>query len=797
MSNDGAIAAFSQAMRAHGIVPPEPILADGKLHRCDVDARNGKGDGAYLLHLDGIPVGGFQNWQAGDGWQNWCSRAVQSLTAKERAELQTKAEKLRGQRESEVALRHAEACGRARQTWTSATPASADHPYLARKGVQPHGLRVRSGHLNIGGIECDGALVVPVLDSSGQLHSLELITVDGNKRYLPGGRVSGCYFIIGELQGVLVIAEGFATAASIHEATGYATACVFNAGNLLAAAEALRAKLPNVRMIFGADNDVSATGTNVGLKSAQEAARAVGGLVAVPDLDGEKCDFNDVMRAKGADVVRAAINAAEAPAVAIRTIEKRPLQRELPPAAEFPCDALGNILGGAAATLHEATQAPMAICGNSVLAAAALAAQPHADVCVDGRTCPISEFFITVGCSGERKSAVDTAALREHRAYEKRLHEDFSFAQRDYKDSIDAYQKARSDALSKKGTVSQRKQAVADIGPEPCPPIEPLVLCEEPTFPGLVKYLARGRPSQGLFSDEGGRFLNSHAMNSDNAVSTLAGLSKLWDGKALDRVRAGDGATKLFGRRASFHLMVQPGVVELLLGNRMAQDQGFMSRCLIAFPESTIGTRLYREIDLAASSDMTRYHKCMRELLERKPTVEDELDPVRRLQLCPRAMFLSPQAKRIYIEFHDEIEQDMAGELTDVRAFANKAPEHMLRIAAILALVQDPDAEEISGQHVEAARELVAYFLSEAQRLVALSWQDPELRTAQALLDWIAPLNRSVSLVEIYQCGPSQLRNASSARSAAVILEGHGRIEKAQGVIYRGQIRTEAWVLTP
>jgi putative DNA primase/helicase len=797
MNADQTLSEFRAALRAHGLIPPDRIQADGQLHRCDVDARNGKGDGAYVLHLSEVPAGGFQNWHDGSGWQDWCPIERGRLSADQRANFRAQAEGAREQRKADTEHRHAAARAAAARIWPNATPSTADHGYLARKGVQAHGLRLYSGDLMIGGMSCSGALIVPLCDAAGQLHSLQVIAADGQKRYLPGGRVTGCYFIIGELQGVLVIAEGFATAASIHEATGYATACVFDAGNLLAAAKALRTKLPGIRMIFGADNDVSASEMNVGLKSAQEAARAVGGLVAVPELDGEKCDFNDVMRAKGADVVRAAINAAEAPAVTIRTIEKRPLQRELPSPAEFPSDALGNVLGGAAATLHEATQAPIAICGNSVLAAAALATQPHADVFVDGRTYPISEFFITVGCSGERKSAVDTAALREHREHEKRLHEDFSFAQRDYKDSIDAYQKARSDALTKKGTVSQRKQAAADIGPEPCPPIEPLVLCEEPTFPGLVKYLARGRPSQGLFSDEGGRFLNSHAMNSDNAVSTLAGLSKLWDGKALDRVRAGEGATKLYGRRVSFHLMVQPGLVELLLGNRMAQDQGFVSRCLIAFPESTIGTRLYKEMDLAASIEMTRYHRCMRELLARQPRVDDELDPVRRLQLCPRAVHLSPPAKRLYIEFHDVIERDMAGELKELRAFANKAPEHMLRIATILTLVKDPDAEEISAQHVEAARELIAYFLSEAQRIVALSRQDPELRTAQGLLDWISQLNRPVSLVEIYQCGPSQLRSASGARSAAIILEQHGQIEKAQGVSYRGQVRAEAWKLMP
>lgn len=480
-----------------------------------------------------------------------------------------------------------------------------------------------------------------------------------------------------------------------------------------------------------------------------------------------------------------------------KRLEKRPLQRDLPPAAPFPVDALEGILGGAAMALHEATQAPLAICGNSVLAAAALAAQAHADVEIDGRVSPTSEFFFTVGGSGERKSAIDNVALKEHRAHEKRLQDAFGASIREYKTRSDAFDKIRGEVLSKKRPLEERISAAVEIGDEPWTPLAPILLCEEPTFPGLVKNLTTGQPSQGLFSDEGGRFLGSYAMSSENAVATFAGLSKLWDGKPVDRIRAGDGATKLHGRRLSLHMMLQPGVVETLMANPLAQDQGFMSRCLVVIPESTIGTRFYREVDLAYSAPMTRYHASMKGLLERPPEVEDSNDPTLRSQLKPRRLAVSKAAKRIYIEFHDTMERAMAADLKDLRAFANKAPEHLLRLAGTLALVENPEAVEIRDSHAASARVLVSYYLGEAHRLNELSRQDPELTLAQRLLEWLQSLNRPVSLVEIYQCGPTQLRNARRARNTAHILYSHGHVEPVRGILYRGQTRSEGWRLVP
>jgi putative DNA primase/helicase len=107
-----------------------------------------------------------------------------------------------------------------------AAPATGEHPYLKRKRIAPHGLRV----------DTDGRLIVPVRDRKGDIQSLQFITGDGVNRFLPGGHVAGNYYAIGSPGETLCVAEGFATAATIHEATGQAVAVAFNAGNLEAVA---------------------------------------------------------------------------------------------------------------------------------------------------------------------------------------------------------------------------------------------------------------------------------------------------------------------------------------------------------------------------------------------------------------------------------------------------------------------------------------------------------------------------------------------------------------------------------
>jgi putative DNA primase/helicase len=154
-------------------------------------------------------------------------------------------------------------------------PAIADHGYLKHKRVQPHGAKIYHGSLTIGGMACNNALMIP-MKLNGKISSLQFINRDGEKRFLPDGEKG--YYLIGKIapDAPACIAEGFATGASIHEATGHAVVVAFDAGNLRKTAALLRAKYPDVLIVLCADDD------EAGRRGATEAAQAVGGFVAMP-----------------------------------------------------------------------------------------------------------------------------------------------------------------------------------------------------------------------------------------------------------------------------------------------------------------------------------------------------------------------------------------------------------------------------------------------------------------------------------------------------------------------------------
>jgi len=304
---------FREAMQARGLVPPVEIQTDGEIHRCNAEGRGGENDGAYLLHLDGIPAGGFENWRDGAGWENWRADIGRTLTYEEEVARRAHVEAVRKTREAEDRKRKTEARELAKRIWDSATPCT-EHPYLVMKGVKPHGARIAT----IGPHK--GDLVLPLRDSDKNIHSLQFINdaETDNKRLLPGGRKQGCFFSIGKPAGVLYVAEGFATAASIHEATGQAVAVAFDAGNLLSVAKSLKAKHPDLKLVFAADDDHRTDG-NPGLTKATEAAAVVGATVAIPEFGpgrSEKAtDFNDLHQAQGLETVKKCIEGARLPDV--------------------------------------------------------------------------------------------------------------------------------------------------------------------------------------------------------------------------------------------------------------------------------------------------------------------------------------------------------------------------------------------------------------------------------------------------------------------------------------------------
>jgi hypothetical protein len=469
-----------------------------------------------------------------------------------------------------------------------------------------------------------------------------------------------------------------------------------------------------------------------------------------------------------------------------------PLRREPVASQPFPIGALGDVLGDAAQKLHEIVQAPDALCAQSLLAAAALAVQPYADIIIDGRVFPCSEYFLSIGSSGERKTATDTEALQPHREYEKSLADAYIAQCIEYEKNQSAYESAYRDAMKNATGYEAKRAALEALGDPPAPPLSPLLLYQEPTYEGIIKQLLQGLPSAGVFTDEAGRIIGGHAMNSENQMKTLAGLSELWNGKPISRVRSGDGAKTLYGRRFSIHLMMQPMVAETMLGNRIMNDQGFLSRCLMVWPTSTAGHRSYKELNICNDPFTQRYRKRMLDIL----STDLPLAPATRNELKPRALPLSPAAKRIWVEFHDAIEKQLGEgqDLAGIRAFGNKAAEHAARLAGILTLVHDLGAPHIPAPCLEAGIELVQFYLGEQLRLEEAGASDPDIVLAEKLLRWAQERSDVVALVKIYQNGPAPIRDAATAGRIAALLEKHGWFHRvAGGTEVDGIHRRDVW----
>ncbi|WP_020562032.1 toprim domain-containing protein [Methylosarcina fibrata] len=279
---------FTDAAGVAGIHLTGAIVADGTLHRGHLDGHKpGTKNGAYILHLDGHPAGWALDFTTGASmtWRAYGRRA--RLSDADRAAIAAE----RQRREQERQQAHRTAADKARFIWSRSKliHQSEEHPYLVTKRIQPHNARLSE-------YQGRSSLVIPIMGESG-LTSLQFIKADGGKRFLPGGEIKGCFFGIG-MSGVtasepgrILIAEGFATGASLSEWFRQPVIVAFNAGNLEPVARRIKALYPNHELIICGDNDASGTGQ----KAARAAALAVGGKYLIPPIVGQ--DFNDAINA--------------------------------------------------------------------------------------------------------------------------------------------------------------------------------------------------------------------------------------------------------------------------------------------------------------------------------------------------------------------------------------------------------------------------------------------------------------------------------------------------------------------
>jgi phage/plasmid primase-like uncharacterized protein/KaiC/GvpD/RAD55 family RecA-like ATPase len=271
------------AMRAAGLEPPNEIHMDGKIHRFKSGTKGspGHGDkpGWYLVFGDGIPAGRFGCWRAGME-VTWRADVGRKLSQAEEMSHARRLSEAKALRDAALERQHQVASDTVEKIWAGAQAALPDHPYLARKGISPHGARITG----------DGRLIVPLYDQDGNLASLQYIDHEGGKLYHPGGQTGGKFWMLGTTDelGTLYVAEGFATAATIHETTDRPVVVAYSASNLVPVTGTLRE-------IYGATQDIVIVADNdksgVGQRYAEQASAKYGARMVMPSIEGDANDY--------------------------------------------------------------------------------------------------------------------------------------------------------------------------------------------------------------------------------------------------------------------------------------------------------------------------------------------------------------------------------------------------------------------------------------------------------------------------------------------------------------------------
>lgn len=471
----------------------------------------------------------------------------------------------------------------------------------------------------------------------------------------------------------------------------------------------------------------------------------------------------------------------------------QPLVREIKAGDTYPVDALGPLKGDVE-YVQGRTLAPIAIPAQSALAVASLAVMGFADVeTLIGRS-PTALYFLSIANSGERKSSCDSFFMKPIRAFESEAAHQQAKAMDSWADES-AIWKAKHGDLIKEAKLGDElaKQGLKDLGPAPVPPPSGDLVVTEPTYEGLTRAFKEGRPALGIFADEGGQFLGGNAMNSDNRLKTLAALNSLWGGDPIKRTRQGDGSYTLAGRRLSIHLMIQPVVAKVFMADPQTVDTGFLPRFLITHPVSTIGTRLQAEVRGDSFFGMGAFECRLSTILDTKLPMDE-----RTLELKPRLLALSADAKQMLSAYSDEVELKQGPDqpYRNITGFASKSAEQAARLAGVMTLWDDLQAREVTAETMQNCITLARYYLVEADRLISGAMVDAEIDRTEKLRVWLMETWKEPGITnrDVVQSGPNAVRDTKTAKKALQMLADNGwLVALPKGTVIRGSARSQAW----
>jgi hypothetical protein len=451
----------------------------------------------------------------------------------------------------------------------------------------------------------------------------------------------------------------------------------------------------------------------------------------------------------------------------------------------YPIDALPDAMRTAVEQVVSHVQAPSAMVASSAIASLSLAAQVYINVQRDSTLIgPASLFLMVIADSGERKSTCDRhflAPIKDYEADERRRRQDdikkYAAEMSGWDSKVQGV-KHKITSLMKKGvsTEDAEKSLSVLMNERPEEPLIPRLLYSDATPEALAIGLAKGWPSGGVMSSEGGVVFGSHGMSSDSVMRTLAMQNELWDGGSIHYDRKTTESITVSNVRFSMFIQVQSATLNEFLNRSgdLFRGIGSFARFLVSHPDSTQGTRPYTEPP-EDWHDVKNFQYQISKILGR------DLPLDKSGQISPMTLKLDGEAKKAWVRFYNEVEEELAdgGNFRDIRDVASKAADNCARLAALFQHLEDHQTDRIDAGYVIDAARIIRWHLSESLRF--LGGSDRRHSLPILLDEWLierclSERSGKVLMSEVMQYGPNVLRKKRVLIDALEELEFMSRV---------------------
>jgi len=764
------------------LIPPATI-DPGRLFRCRAEGKKSGYPGWGIIHMnpDGTAGGTIGIW-GGDKQNVFYGNAGNriehnDLTPEQRVAFQKQMDAARARLRTEIAAKQKKAAGTARRIWEKSKPADPGHPYLKNKGSEAHGIR-----------QAGQVLIVPLYSVDGGLVSLQRIFTDSGKRYHPGGQVKGCFYSIGDpaKSDIIYICEGFATGASIHQATGQAVYIAFTSNNLDAVTGITKKRHPDKQIIIASDNDIETAKRrpdlgNPGRKAAEAAAAAHGVALSLCPLDS---DFNDLHQAQGLTVVQEALKKTRK--ITLPGSEPIPLPDELTPVMPFDYELLPERLRPWVQDIANRMQCPPDFVAAGVMAALAAVIGRKVGIRPQARTdwtvvCNL--WAMVVGRPGVLKSPALEAGLSPL----KRL---IASANERYQNDLENHEveamaaKLRKEAAEKQARQILKKDPGADLKTV-------LAVGEEPAFPVLKRYQANDSTPASL-----GELLRQNSNGllvfRDEVVSLLKGLDK--DGQDEGRgfyLTAWNGDSPYtfdrIGRGLNLHIPAlcisllggtQPGRLSEYISQAVkggSADDGLIQRFgLLIWPDLN-GTwaNVDRYPDTEAKNTAFRVFDELDRMNPLDIGAEQDTDYNRQPEGIPYLRF-EPAALELFIEWRANLEGRLRSDLHPALESHYAKYRKLIPSLALIIHLADGGAGPVSEDATLRALAWGDYLETHAERAYS-SVSRSDASTAKAILSRIkkGDLKTPFTSRDVWRPGWSKLSDRDQVMGGLRMLEDY------------------------